>query len=231
MLTKGFTATSLTPHGLPRRPTSLQTAAQLALPFLRPILQPPVYNGDTHKDPETTSKDRAAKDFKEWLLQLDSSGIVVYTDGSMIAKQMDLPAHAEDPEAEEDRPESECVAFGYVIFQGQTELGRGCGQLEKVETHCPPHSTTLGFLSHGHSTIPLISPRAARLNPKPCHTAEPQALPHGWMSEATRLHSPSGSLFLQRHNLPGISSVPLAPSAYSSQRHNCRLHCLHARPR
>ncbi|WPJ64234.1 hypothetical protein SMAC4_13767 [Sordaria macrospora] len=26
-------------------------------------------------------------------------------------------------------------------------------------------------MSHGHSTIPLISPRAARLNPKPCHRA------------------------------------------------------------
>ncbi|WPJ65551.1 hypothetical protein SMAC4_13943 [Sordaria macrospora] len=123
----------VTPNGLPRRPTTLQTAAQLALPFPRPVLQPPVYNGDTHKDPAPTSKDRAAKDCKEWLLQLDPSEIVVYTDGSMIAKQMGLPAHAEDPDAEEERPEGECVGFGYVIFQGQTELGRGCGQLEHAE--------------------------------------------------------------------------------------------------
>ncbi|WPJ64103.1 hypothetical protein SMAC4_13754 [Sordaria macrospora] len=122
----------MTPRGLPRRPTTLQTAAQLALPFPRPVLQPPVYNGDTHKDPAPTSKDRAAKDFKEWLLQRDPSEIVVYTDGSMIAKQTGPPAHAEDPDAEE-RPEGECVGFGYVIFQGQTELGRGCGQLEQAE--------------------------------------------------------------------------------------------------
>ena len=101
----------------------------LALPFPRPVLQPPVYNGDTHKDPAPTSKDRAAKDFEEWLLQRDPSEIVVYTDGSMIAKQTGPPANAEDPDAEE-RPEGECVGFGYVIFQGQTELGRGCGQLE-----------------------------------------------------------------------------------------------------
>ncbi|WPJ64055.1 hypothetical protein SMAC4_13729 [Sordaria macrospora] len=46
---------------------------------------------------------------------------------------MGLPAHAEDPDAEEERPEGECVGFGYVIFQGQTELGRGCGQLEYAE--------------------------------------------------------------------------------------------------
>ncbi|WPJ65455.1 hypothetical protein SMAC4_13931 [Sordaria macrospora] len=122
----------MTPRGLPRRPTTLQTAAQLALPFPRPVLQPPACNGDTHKDPAPTSKDRAAKDFKEWLLQLDPSEIVVYTDGSMIAKQMGLPADAEDPDAEE-RPEDECVGFGYIIFQGQTELGRGCGQLEQAE--------------------------------------------------------------------------------------------------
>ncbi|CCC05734.1 hypothetical protein SMACR_10091 [Sordaria macrospora] len=51
----------------------------------------------------------------------------------MIAKQMGLPAHAEDPDAEEERPEGECVGFGYVIFQGQTEIGRGCGQLEYAE--------------------------------------------------------------------------------------------------
>lgn len=44
-------------------------------------------------------------------------------------------AHAEDPDAEEERPEGECVGFGYVevIFQGQTQLGCGCGQLENAE--------------------------------------------------------------------------------------------------
>ncbi|KAK1775708.1 LOW QUALITY PROTEIN: hypothetical protein QBC45DRAFT_453789 [Copromyces sp. CBS 386.78] len=42
----------------------------------------------------------------------------------MIAKQMGLPAHAEDPDAEEERLEGECVGFGY------TELGRGCEHAE-----------------------------------------------------------------------------------------------------
>jgi len=51
----------------------------------------------------------------------------------MIAKQIALPEYAEDPEAEEDRPEGECVGFGYVIFRGQDEIGRGFGQLEQAE--------------------------------------------------------------------------------------------------
>ncbi|WPJ67450.1 hypothetical protein SMAC4_14170 [Sordaria macrospora] len=51
----------------------------------------------------------------------------------MIAKQIGLQVHAEDPDAEEERPEGECVGFGYVIFQGQAELGRGCVQLEHAE--------------------------------------------------------------------------------------------------
>lgn len=78
-------------------------------------------------------KERAAEEFREWLLWLDPSEVVVYTDGSMIAKQIALPEHAADPEAEEDRPEGECVGFGYVIFRGQDGIGRGFGQLEQAE--------------------------------------------------------------------------------------------------
>ena len=76
---------------------------------------------------------RAAEEFREWLLWLDPREVVVYSDGSMMAQQIAAPAHAEDPDAEEDAPVGECVSFGYIIFQDGREAGRGYGQLEQAQ--------------------------------------------------------------------------------------------------
>jgi ribonuclease HI len=102
---------------IPLRPTSLQSALSLCLPFPRPLLQKPRYTGDTHLDPVTTDKKTAAAEFNKWLETREPGDLTVYSDGS----KHKLTGGGFG------------VGFGYVVHQDGDKKAEGTGQLVTAE--------------------------------------------------------------------------------------------------
>ena len=111
MITRGRGA------GTQQRPkTKVQQLGTLLPSVPRPLLVPPHYSPGCGTDPTGGANKKDASDaFKRWWAALPANEVTVFSDGS-----------------EQHDTSGRIVGYGYVIYQGSREIGKGCGSINPL---------------------------------------------------------------------------------------------------